>query len=284
MRFHYKRLCECETFFPYIPSVMLKCTQSFYLERGICVKKKWILSMFLLLFLAIGVACNGDDEGNEQAAEETNEEQTELPEPTLDDIPNVVAEVNGEEIPKEDFEPAYVSQFQQMSMQAQMTGEEVDEEWLKEQTINSIIGTTLLVQESNARNYEASEEQVNDTLTELVDQYGFESEEELFSAFEEQGMSEEEVRDILQTEVKVDQLIQEEAGDTTPSEEEMQKAYDEMVAMQKQLSGDEEEIDIPSFEEMKSDIEQQLIFEKEREATNQLIEQLREKADITIYL
>lgn len=240
--------------------------------------------MFLLLFLAIGVACNGDDEGNEQAAEETNEEQTELPEPTLDDIPNVVAEVNGEEIPKEDFEPAYVSQFQQMSMQAQMTGEEVDEEWLKEQTINSIIGTTLLVQESNARNYEASEEQVNDTLTELVDQYGFESEEELFSAFEEQGMSEEEVRDILQTEVKVDQLIQEEAGDTTPSEQEMQKAYDEMVAMQKQLSGDEEEIDIPSFEEMKSDIEQQLIFEKEREATNQLIEQLREKADITIYL
>lgn len=257
---------------------MLKCSQLLYLERGICVKKKWILSTFLLLLLAVTAACNNGEEEKEQVAEEM-----ELPEPTLDDIPDVVAEVNGEEISKEDFEPTYIAEFHQMAMQAQMTGEEVDEQWLKEQTINAIIGTTLLVQESNKRDYEASEEQIEETLTQLSEVYGFESEEELISAFNEQGISEEELMETLQQEVKLKQLIKEEAGDTTPTEEEIQKAYDEIVAMEELLQEDEES-NIPSLEEMKPDIEKQLIFEKEREVTNQLIEALREKADITIYL
>ncbi|MFD1361183.1 SurA N-terminal domain-containing protein [Lentibacillus salinarum] len=252
--------------------------------------KKFIIIVMALSLAVLLAACGGDDgdsgDNEENGSEESQEEQAsgepEMPEPNLEGVPDVVAEVNGEEITKEEFESTYQGQFQQMAMQSQMSGQELDQDQLKKQTAESMVGSELLTQEANNRDYEASEQDIDDTLNELAQQNQLESSDEFISALEEQGMKEEEVMSQIQTQVKVDKLIAEESGDTEPTDEELQETYDQWKAQQEQMSEDGEEGDIPSFDDMKSDLKTQVKRQKEAEATQTIVEQLREDADVTI--
>lgn len=232
-----------------------------------------VLSLFLLS------AC-GDSEEEEKA---NDAEEMEMPEPSVDDIPDVVAEVNGQEISKDEFVDTYTSIFMNAAMQAQLTGEEVDEDDLKDNVVNGMVGNELLSQKAEEDGYEAEDEEVDEIIEGLVEQNGLESAEELFSALEEQGLDEEEVRSQLSMQVIVDKLIAEEAGDTEPSEDELMTAYEQAKEQQAQLEEEGEE-EFPSFDEMKSQLKEQLVEQKESEFAEELIEELREKADITIHL
>ncbi|UJL47380.1 SurA N-terminal domain-containing protein [Virgibacillus sp. NKC19-16] len=263
------------------------------------MSKKWLLSLLLAVLIAVLAACGGDTEEpaednsedsetqEEGSAEEGGGEEAapEMPEPDLEDVPDVVAEVNGEEISKEEFETTYQGQFQQASMQSQMSGQEVDQDQLKGQVAESMIGTELLIQEANNSDYEASEEETNEILDELVELNQLESQDEFMTAMEEQGVGEEELMSQLQLQVKIDKLIADEAGDTEPTEEELQELYDQFAAQQEQMGGENgEEAEVPSFDEMKPDLEEQVRNQKEAEASQVLVEQLRENADITNHL
>lgn len=257
---------------------------------------EWILIKKMLVSLLIGAsvmitaACSDTDENaneegtatEEQAVEENGEtgEQLEMPEPDLEGVPDVVAEVNGQEINKEDFESAYLAQFQQMAMQAQMSGQEVDQAQLKEQVAESLVAQELLTQETENRNIEASDEEVNETLTAIAAQNGLESSEEFLAALEEQGLSEEEVLEQVASQVKVDKLVAEEAGDITVSEEELQTFYDEITAQQEEEDGGE----MPAFEDIKPELEAQMAQQKENEAVLDLVAELREGADVTVHI
>ncbi|MCP3028536.1 SurA N-terminal domain-containing protein [Halobacillus sp. A5] len=265
------------------------------------MNKKWLLSLLLAAFVMFLAACNSDDsaEGDEGGSEEENTEeqesgegesegegegeQAEMPEPDLEDVPDVVAEVNGEEIQKDEFETTYESQFQQMAMQSQMSGEEVDQDQLKEQTAESLVGQELLIQEAENEGYEASEEDIDETLDELAQQNQLESKDEFLSALEEQGMSEDEVMSQLEAEVKVEQLVASEAGDIEPTEEELEEAYEQMEAQQEQM-GEEAGGEMPSYEDAKPDLEEQVKTTKESEVTQKLVEELREEGDVTVHL
>jgi len=259
--------------------------------KGECtMRKKWLVSLSLLLLVFVIAGCgNGEDsaEGNNEGSDtsEAGTQQSEAPEPDLEDIPNVVAEVNGEEISKEEFETIYTSQFQQMQMQAQMSGQELDQDQLKEQVAEGLIGQTLIIQEAEDRAFEASEEEINEVLDTLVEQSGLESQDALFTTLEEQGMDQEAVMDEVETQVKVDKLIAEESGDVEPTEEELQEAYDMYTQQMEQFSGDgEEEVEIPSFEEMESELVAQVEAQKESETYQTLVEELQSDADITNHL
>lgn len=257
------------------------------------MNKKWLLSLFLVITVMVIAACGGGGEsetqenaqGNGEDAQQQQEngengEQQQMPEPDLENVPEVVATVNGEEITKEEFEPNYTAQFQIASLQSQMSGgQEVDQDQLKTTVAEGMVGTELLIQEANNRDYSASQEDVNATMDELVELYGMESREQLMTTLQEQGMSEDEVMSQLETQSKINQLIAEESGDTTPTEEELQQAYDQMVAQQEQMGGDTE---MPSFEEVKPMLEEQLSSQKESEATMTIVEELRSSADVTV--
>lgn len=260
--------------------------------KGECyMSKKWLLGLSLALSVLVITACSNGDEAAEDNKEETNTqeesqgdgegaEQPEMPQADLEGIPEVVAEVNGEEISKEEFETTYQAQFQQMAMQSQMTGQELDQDQLKKQIAESMIGSELLIQEADNRGFTASEEDVNKTVDDLVKQNGLQSKEEFITALEEQGLPEEEVMTQVETQVKVDQLIADESGDTKPTEEELKEAYDQMKTQQEQIGG--EEAEVPSFEEMKPNLEEQLKMQKEGEAAQKLVEELRKNADVTV--
>lgn len=258
------------------------------------LNKKWLLSLVLVAFVSILAACSegeGDSEGASEDKEAKQEEkkkeqegsgeQPEMPEPDLEGVPEVVAEVNGEEIKKEEFKMTYEGQFQQAAMQSQMSGQELDQEQLKQQVADSLVGQELLMQEAEERGFEATKEEVNKKLEELAKQQQVGSAEEFLTALEEQGMSEEEVRAQIQSQIKIDKLIAEETGDTKPSEEEMQEAYDKMKEQQEQMDTEQE---VPSFEEAKPTIEQQLTRQKLGEETQKIVDKLREEAEVTVNL
>lgn len=242
--------------------------------------KKWLMMITAAATMSLVAAC-GDD--NAEEAQEGHGEMEEMPEPDLEDVPEVVAEVEGEEITKDEFEQVYTTQFQQSAMMQQMTGEEIDEDALKEQVVNGLVSEKLLAMEADNRDMEASEEDVDQLLSQLTEMNGMESEDEFIEAATEQGgLSEEELRAELADQVKVQQLVSEEAGDTEPTEEEMQAVYDEQIAQREDAEGEESEV--PEFEDVKPQIEQQLSREKEVQARQDLADELREEADVTVHI
>src|SRR5699024_9037126 len=109
------------------------------------LRKKWLFMLSLVLI--IDVHATFGDVNNE---DKENDEQLEMPEPDLEGMPDIVADVNDGEVTKEDFEATYQQQFQQMAMQAQMSGQnmdEIDQDELKEQTADGLVGQELLMQE-----------------------------------------------------------------------------------------------------------------------------------------
>lgn len=271
--------------------------------------KKW-LTMISLAATMLAVSACGDEsaEGENGEGAENGESQTaeegqasegaeggqsaeggetpEMPEPDLEDVPDVVAEINGEEITKGEFEQVYTGQFQQASMMQEMTGEEVNEDELKQQIADGLVSERLLTQEAENRDISASEEDVDAMISEITEANGMESEEDFFAAMEESGMSEDEIRAELEKQVKVEALIAEEAGDIEPTDEELQEVYDEQIAQREeaQSEGEGEETEPPAFEDVKPQIEEQLVREKEAEAAQGLAEELREDADVTVNL
>ncbi|HLS00871.1 MAG TPA: SurA, partial [Beutenbergiaceae bacterium] len=89
------------------------------------------LAVLFLAGLTALAACSSDgsDAPEENPAGDADtdqlEEQLQAPEPDIDDVPDVVAEVNGEEIDREEFITAYEGQLQQAFMMQQ--GEDVDQ-------------------------------------------------------------------------------------------------------------------------------------------------------------
>lgn len=250
--------------------------------------KKMLLSLLIGASVMFTAACSDNDENTneeaateEQAVDENGEAaEMEMPEPDLEGVPDVVAEVNGTEINKEVFESAYMSQFQNMAMQAQMSGQEIDQDQLKVQVADSLVAQELLVQETENRNIEATEDELDETLTAIAAQNGLESSEEFLAALEEQGLSEEEVMEQVASQVKVDKLVAEEAGEITVSEEELQTFYDEITGQQE----DAESGDMPAFEEIKPELEAQMVQQKENDAVLELVAELRENADVTVHI
>lgn len=255
------------------------------------MKKTWILMILSILAIAVFTACSDkdnseDNSGQNNAAEENSEanDNEDLPEADLDDIPDVVIEINGEEILKDEFSSIYQQQFQQQIMQAQMSGQDLsslDQVQLKQQTAEILVSQNLLIQEANNRITDVSEDDINETIDLLLEQTGMESKDDLLAIFEEQGMDENEFNTQIETQVKVDQLIADISKDIELTEEETKEAYDTIKAQQEQTDS---ETEFPEFDDIKSTLEEQLMEQKKAEETETFVEILRQDADVTIHL
>lgn len=258
-------------------------------------RTKPVLGVVLAAALSL-TACGGDDGEDSQSKEKkTGEEssQTEgdgqagqAPEPDLEGIPDVVAEVNGEEVSKDEFVTTYEMQYQQASMQAQMSGEAPDEDALKKQAADYLVDTKLLTQEAASRDIETSDKDVDAELTELAKQNQAGSVKELLAGLEEQGTSEEVVRAQLATQVTVERLVADEIGDVEPSDKELRETYDAAVKQQKQAGkqGGQQQQQIPPFAEVKEQLAEQATAEKQNQAAQEMVAELRKGADITVNL
>lgn len=249
--------------------------------------KKLLLSIAAVAAAFSLAACGGDDDQAKEEAPQSQEQgEQAAPTPELDNIPDVVAVVDGEEISGDDFSENYEAQFPQLSMQAQMSGEQLNQDQLKEQALEMMINSELLVMEAEDQGFEASDEDVEDYLSEMAEANEMESSDALMEELEGQGLSEERIREDLHNQVLIDQVVETLEAEE-PSEDELQQMYDAQVeqleAMNEQLE-DEQAQETPEFEELKPQLAEQATREKENEAITALLEDLREDTEIEIKL
>src|SRR5699024_2498566 len=130
-----------------------------------------------------GAPAAGSEEGGQATAEADTS-----------DVPDVVAEVNGEKITKDEFVTVYESQFQQASMQQQQSGQQLDQAELKKQVANQLVDNRLLLQAAHDAGIEPTTKDVDATLEQIAKQNGLGSADEVVSALEQNGMSDRECR------------------------------------------------------------------------------------------
>ncbi|MFX0538920.1 SurA N-terminal domain-containing protein [Ornithinimicrobium sp. Y1847] len=211
---------------------------------------------------------------------------------TLDpeSIPDPVAEVDGESIDRESFLTAYAEQQAVAEQQAQMGGAAVDEEELKQAVLDLLIDGELLQQEGERLGLEATDEEIDAELTSIAEENGISSTEELLALLEEQGIDEEQAREEIARIVLVDKVLEERGGVESPSEQELRDYYEEMTgqsaddAAATSEAGEGGEAAMPSFEELREPLEDQLVQEKQTAALDELLTELREQAEVTSHL
>lgn len=248
------------------------------------MRLKKLLAAALVVPTVSLAACSSDESGESDAkssesasAEGGAEGEAAAGKPDLEGIPDVVAEVNGEEIAKDEFVPAYEQQYQQMAAQAQMSGEQPDEKELRKQVADTLVNTELLNQAADERGIEASDQQVDTKLTELAKSNQLGSAKEFLSALEKQGMGEDEVRSQVETQVRLDALLAKESGGVKVTEAELRKAYDAMKAQQGQTGQK-----VPGFKKVRPQLEEQVESQKLNSTAQTLLEDLRKDAEITV--
>ncbi|MFW5998520.1 MAG: SurA N-terminal domain-containing protein [Halanaerobiaceae bacterium] len=144
--------------------------------------------------------------------------------------------------------------------------------------LNSLIEQKLILQEADKMDIsgEASETEVEESVDEILDNYDM-TEEELVSNIESQGYNMEEFKNDIRNDLKQRDII-EKTRETTydnieVTEDEIRDEYEEAKE-----EGEEDR----EFNEAQSDIEQNLINQKQEEAFNNWIEDVRSEANITI--
>lgn len=247
------------------------------------------------VLLAVVGCSSGDDESTDPAttgqpgstataqdpdAAPSAPEMPEMPEPDLEGIPDIVAEGDGVEVTGEEFARTYENQFGQLAMQAQMSGQELDQDLLKQQTAEAMVDTQLLLHEAADRDIAPTDEEIDAALENLAGTSGLGSLDEVFAALEAQGMDREAVMSELEQLTTVEQLVADEAGEFSASEEELRGLYDAAVAQGGGAAGGE----VPEFEEIRPELEQQLRGQHEGEAYQALVAELRESVDVTYHL
>lgn len=235
--------------------------------------------------LLVLTACGGSDDDSTDAAA-PSESSSETSGADIDGIPEVVAEVNGEEVTRDEFVLIYEAQLEQATADAEASGGEApDEEALKEQTANNLVDTELLAQEAEARGIAVTDEDVEAELTSLAESNQMASAEEFIDAVEEQGTTEEQVRSQVELQVLVEQLVADEAGASDPTEEELRTLYAEAKqAAEQQAKAGGQAQQIPPFAEVRDQLEEQVQTEQVGTVAQTLVEELRKDADITINL
>ncbi|RDU38118.1 peptidylprolyl isomerase [Neobacillus piezotolerans] len=252
--------------------------------------KKMMFILMTGLLAVVLAACGGNEESKEAKnddkakTEETDyqkeqqkkmeEMQKKLKAQQLDEK-KTVAVVNDKEILGSDYNNVLASIQGQMQQMGQDPTSKEAEEQVKAQTIDSLVGQTLLLQDVNKKGYKVSDADVKKQLDELKKQ--FKTEKEFEAALKKSGIDMKTLETQIADDIKLKQYFEKEvpAGDVT--DEEIQKMYDQ-YAEQGKKAGQE----VPKLEELKPQIEQSLKQQKQQEKLGQKVEALKKNAKVDI--
>lgn len=246
--------------------------------------KKMILTIITGLMAVVLVACGGNEESkeaknNDQAttAEGDQQKQMEEMQKKLEkqhvDEKETVAIVNDQKILGSDYNSALAYIQGQMQQMGQDPTSKDAAEQVKKQTIDNLVGQTLLLQEADS--YTASEADINKQLDEMKNQ--FKTEEEFEAALKQSGMDMKTLETQIAEEIKLNQYIEKEVPVGEITDEEIQEMYNQF-AEQGKSTGQE----VPKLEDVKPQITQSLQQQKQQEKLAQHVEELKKNAKIDI--
>ncbi|SIT92579.1 SurA N-terminal domain-containing protein [Edaphobacillus lindanitolerans] len=248
---------------------------------------KKMMSIIMISFLAVALAaCGGnekssgtDNDDKAKTAENDQQKQMEDMQKKLEaqqiDEKKTVAVVNEQEILGNQYNGALASSQGQMQQMGQDPTSKEAAEQLKKQTLDNLVGQTLLLQEADKKGYQATKSDIDQRLDEVKKQ--FKTEKEFEAALKESGMDMKSLKTQIAEDLKFQQYVEKEVPAGEISDEEIQKAYDQ-YAEQAKGAGQE----VPKLDEMKPQIEQSIQQQKQQEQLVQQVEKLKEHAKIDI--
>ncbi|KKI94002.1 peptidylprolyl isomerase [Bacillus sp. SA1-12] len=258
--------------------------------------KKFLLTLFIGLLAFSLAACNNDedkkdsantDKSTEEKAEEKAEEKTDEKQAAADaeemqkkleaqkvKEDTVVAIVNGQEIKGAEYNDALsISQTQFQSMGQDPTSEDIAKQ-LKDYTLESLVGQTLLMQEIEKKGYKATDEDINKDLETLKAQY---KDEKAFNeALKQNNLTLDELKVQISDKVKYGQYIDKDLNIEEVTEKELKEYYDSMAS---QAGKDTE---TPKYEDVKEQLKLQLEQQKTQEKLAAKVEELRKGAKVEL--
>ncbi|MCA1056689.1 SurA N-terminal domain-containing protein [Rossellomorea aquimaris] len=250
---------------------------------------KKFMSALLITIMAIAlVACGNGEEAKKQADDKSNTEQKadqkeqakqmEEMQKKMDkqkvEKDKVVAIVNDEKLKGEDYNSILSSSQMQFQQMGQDPTSKKAAEQIKKQTIDSLVGQTLLMQQADEKGYKATDEEINKQLDQVKKQY--KTEKEFEKAMKEAGFTMEELKKQVAENIKYTNYVEKEIKVDEVTEDEMKKVYDQYAGQQ----GDDQKA--PKFEEVKPQIKTQLEQQKKQEQLVKHVEELKKNAKIDI--
>ena len=185
----------------------------------------------------------------------------------------VVAIVNGDEIINSELDTS-IDQFEQIALAQGMdvTSADIASE-IKEQALDILVNTLLLKQAAVERGISISEEEVAERRSGISEELG--GEEELQKRMVELEIEEEKLMSDVRDELLIQALL-----DELFASEDFEVSEEEVVAMYDAAGG--EEAGLPSLEETRELIVNQIVSNREQEVINEYLESLRGEAEIEI--
>lgn len=225
--------------------------------------KKLIGIGFSLLLAGTIVGCSGGEElkssNNEQEEEAVNND--------------IAAIVNDEAILKQELDDS----VENMKMTYIQQGIDIEQdgklEEIQNQVLDQLINTKLVMQEVQKTGYEPTQEEVNDQIDQITSQ--FKTKEEMDAILEANNLTLDELKSQISDDLKVQKFIAENTTQTEPTEEELKELYDQYS----QQNGD-----FPDYEELKEQLKQEVVAQKEQQQLMDLIEELRDQSEIEILI
>jgi len=141
-----------------------------------------------------------------------------------------------------------------------------------------MIGNELLLQDAREQGYEASDEDVDALITEQAESNGMESADDFIEAYEEQGMSAEQLTEDARSQVLINQVL-ENLDYEEPTEDEVRELYDSAVEQQ-EAAAEGEGTELPPFDEVREEVETQASDDARNEAALAHVDELRAEAEI----
>lgn len=249
-------------------------------------KKKILLIGIIVVSIFALAACGGsggdEEEAGEKGSEELEQEETENRE-ALDiedlDADEAMLIINGEEITRGEFDDQFDRTKQMVSQQY---GVDLDSEEnammipeLQHQTVENLIGQRVLKQTAESKGLEVTEEQIDQNIGMLVEQFG--GEEGFQEALEVDNLTEEDLEKLVYEELLISQLFESELNldDFETTDEEIEEFY-----AQYELSMEQQGEEVLPLEEVEDQIIQQVQQQKSQEEQQTYITELVDDSDI----
>jgi len=253
---------------------------------GFILKKKIITVLLIMgMGLLVLTACGDGDTDNNDNAEGNGDATGQVPEATEEIDPDdyedddVLVRINDEEVLFSEFE----EEFERNKLAAsQQYGIDLDSEegavmipQIQQQAIESLISQNVMLQEAENQGIDVSDEDVEENIANLTEQFG--GEEGLEEAMEAEGLDDESLRAFLRDNLMIENLFSQNLNlnDIEVTGEEKEAYYAQL-----EESWEEQGQERVPFEEVEEQITQQLQQQKQQEMQMEYLEELTEDSEI----
>lgn len=276
-----------------------KRKQFFEKTKGALLTMKKLKYPFIVGLLSVALAACGSNDASDSADKkedsktaqtEEQQQQTKEQEKQMKEMQEklekqqvdekkTVALVNDEKILGSEYNQVLQTSQMQMQQMGQDPTTKDAAKQVKDQTIDSLVGQTLLIQDATEKGYKASEDEINKQIEDAKKQY--DSEKEFNNVLKQAGLNMDQLKEQLGESIQYNKYVEKEIKADEVTDEEVKEYYDQ-YAKQAESAGSDQQQQLPKYEEVKDQIKGQLEQQKKQEKVGEQVEKLKKEAKVDV--